>query len=141
MSFELPPTRIKRKYKCASCDHNTVNPRVHLKHRIDAHGHKLKIVECPLCVYACQYRQKLNRHLRLVHHYPQPGQHSDSQNLNNQDFFQDFIFQSPSLQQTCSTAPSSATMVYNDDEPIDLSFPQELKQLIHYLHEQERFSL
>lgn len=67
----LPPTKIKRQYKCSICDHLTVNPRVHLRHRIDAHGHKVKIVECPMCVYACQYRQKLNRHLRLVHHiYP-----------------------------------------------------------------------
>lgn len=64
----LPPTKIKRKYKCLNCDHVTVNPRDHLRHRIDQHGHKLKIVECPLCVYACQYRQKLNRHLKLVHH-------------------------------------------------------------------------
>src|SRR5699024_5848958 len=31
------------------------------------HGHKIKIVECPYCVYACQYVQKLQRHLLLVH--------------------------------------------------------------------------
>lgn len=63
----LPPTKIKRKYKCAQCNHSTVNPRTHLRHRIAAHDDKIRIVECPLCVYACQYRQKLNRHLRLVH--------------------------------------------------------------------------
>lgn len=63
----LPPTKIKRKYKCTQCGYTTVNPRMHLRHRIASHGDKIKIVECPLCVYACQYRQKLNRHLRLVH--------------------------------------------------------------------------
>lgn len=64
----LPPTKIKRQYKCAMCPHITVNPRIHLRHRQQVHNDKIRIVECPLCVYACQYRQKLNRHLKLVHH-------------------------------------------------------------------------
>lgn len=29
--------------------------------------HLVKIVECPYCVYACQYFQKLQRHILLVH--------------------------------------------------------------------------
>lgn len=68
----LPPTKIKRKYTCAHCGYVTINPRMHLRHRVIAHGDKIKIVECPLCVYACQYRQKLNRHLKLVHQLDPP---------------------------------------------------------------------
>lgn len=64
---DLPPMKIRRKYQCKLCNLSTQNPRLHLKHRIDAHNHKIKCVECPFCEYACQYRQKLNRHLRLVH--------------------------------------------------------------------------
>lgn len=85
---QLPPTKIKRQYKCTGCDHTTINPRQHLRHRIDVHGHKLRIVECPLCVYACQYRQKLNRHLKLVHHCL-PNQVQARINL---DYQQDFDY-------------------------------------------------
>ena len=64
---DLPATRIRRQYTCTDCGFRTVNPREFLYHRRDGHGHKIKIVECPYCVYACQYVQKLQRHLLLVH--------------------------------------------------------------------------
>lgn len=64
---QLAPMKIKRKYKCKLCNSITLNPRRHLRHLVDAHDQKIKCVECPFCEYACQYRQKLNRHLRLVH--------------------------------------------------------------------------
>lgn len=65
--MNLPPTRIRRQYTCSDCGHRTINPREHLYHRRNFHQHRIKIVECPHCVYACQYLQKLNRHLSLVH--------------------------------------------------------------------------
>lgn len=64
---DLPATRIRRQYNCNDCGFRTVNPREFLYHRRDRHGYKIKIVECPYCVYACQYVQKLQRHLLLVH--------------------------------------------------------------------------
>lgn len=66
---DLPPTKVKRKYECKApqCHFITVNPRLFLRHRSQEHGEKVRIVECPHCIYACQYRQKLNRHLRLIH--------------------------------------------------------------------------
>lgn len=64
---DLPATRIRRQYNCTDCGISTTNPRQFLYHRRDIHGYKLKIVECPYCVYACQYVQKLQRHLLLVH--------------------------------------------------------------------------
>ena len=63
----LPPTKVKRKYVCKKCDFTTINPREHLRHRRDAHGEKVRIVPCDLCQYACQFRQKLTRHLNLMH--------------------------------------------------------------------------
>lgn len=70
VEVELPPTKINRKYACKICPSITNNPRIHLRHLRDVHGQKVKIVECPLCIYACQYRQKLNRHLNLIHRRP-----------------------------------------------------------------------
>lgn len=67
LSGGLGPTRIRRQYNCESCSFRTINPREFLYHRRDFHGAKVKIVECPYCVYACQYFQKLQRHILLVH--------------------------------------------------------------------------
>ena len=64
---DLAPTRIRRQYTCEQCEFRTVNPREFLYHRRDEHQAKVKIVECPYCVYACQYFQKLQRHILLVH--------------------------------------------------------------------------
>lgn len=64
---QLAPTKIRRQYSCTDCDFRTVNPREFLYHRRDVHNQKVKIVECPYCVYACQYFQKLQRHILLVH--------------------------------------------------------------------------
>lgn len=64
---DLPATRIRRHYTCTDCSFRSTNPREFLYHRKDGHGYKIKIVECPYCVYACQYVQKLQRHLYLVH--------------------------------------------------------------------------
>lgn len=124
----LPPTRIKRKYKCANCEHTTINPRLHLRHRIQVHGQKLKIVECPLCVYACQYRQKLNRHLKLVHHYLSPNQANKERTSDNDYCYQNYPFQQLPL----ASMDGGASMVYNDEQPLDLSYPPEIKQLIQY---------
>ncbi|RWS26307.1 zinc finger protein Xfin-like protein, partial [Leptotrombidium deliense] len=66
-SDNLAPTRIRRQYTCHDCGIRTVNPREFLYHRRDVHNQKVKIVECPYCVYACQYFQKLQRHILLVH--------------------------------------------------------------------------
>ena len=63
----LPPTKVKRKYVCKNCSFTTFNPREHLRHRRDIHNEKVKIVPCYKCQYACQFRQKLNRHLNLMH--------------------------------------------------------------------------
>lgn len=136
MSFDynLPPTRIKRKYKCTICEHTTINPRIHLQHRINVHGQKLKIVECPLCVYACQYRQKLNRHLKLVHHYLLPNKPTKNQSSDD-DCLQDYLFTNPlPIPPPSSSIGSSASMVYEDEQPLDLSYPPELKQLIQYMN-------
>uniref|UniRef100_A0A6G1SKF3 C2H2-type domain-containing protein n=1 Tax=Aceria tosichella TaxID=561515 RepID=A0A6G1SKF3_9ACAR len=64
----LPPTKVKRKYVCKNCSFMTYNPREHLRHRRDVHNEKVRIVPCFQCQYACQFRQKLNRHLNLMHH-------------------------------------------------------------------------
>lgn len=66
-SSQLPPTRIQRKYECKLCNVETFNPRQHLRHKQQVHGEKVRIVECPKCQYACQYKQKLNRHMHLIH--------------------------------------------------------------------------
>lgn len=176
----LPATKIKRQYKCNECGHATVNPRAHLRHRVDVHRHKIKIVECPECVYACQYRQKLNRHLRLVHHrapnqVPRPSpatsdnrrqqQHHQQQPPRLQQQHQRNIQQSmfsPSLsvpdvppasllqglqalrdlQHIFATSlpifnnvfanqpPATGLNDTSHDEPVDLSYPAELKLLI-----------
>ncbi|RWS11843.1 zinc finger protein Xfin-like protein [Dinothrombium tinctorium] len=67
LNDNLAPTRIRRQYTCNDCGIRTVNPREFLYHRRDMHNQKVKIVECPYCVYACQYFQKLQRHILLVH--------------------------------------------------------------------------
>ena len=67
LNQKLAPTRIRRQYTCPDCEFRTVNPREFLYHRRDVHSQKVKIVECPYCVYACQYFQKLQRHMLLVH--------------------------------------------------------------------------
>lgn len=64
----LPPTKVKRKYICKQCNFLTFNPREHLRHRRDVHHEKVRIVPCFQCQYACQFRQKLNRHLNLMHY-------------------------------------------------------------------------
>lgn len=192
----LPPTKIKRQYKCTSCDHTTINPRQHLRHRIDVHGHKLRIVECPLCVYACQYRQKLNRHLRLVHHCL-PNQVQARLNLMSQQEFEfgpatsgdersgaitsiasnlqqqnqlssrqdsypysqiEFLRQlgqqlydletkeqqvdrlkCPMLHSIHAYASQLVTPEGSDDEPMDLSFPVEIKQIMRSFEGQPHY--
>lgn len=110
----LPPTKIRRQYKCSTCNHQTYNPRQHLRHRAREHKDRIRIVECPLCVYACQYRQKLNRHLKLVHNR-----------------LPDQLARGPSVS-LYNYQPGQTMDFYNnqDDQPVDLSFPKELKQLI-----------
>lgn len=65
----LAPTKIRRTYTCVkdACMFRTSNPREFLYHRRDVHNEKVVINECPHCVYACQYTQKLRRHIQLIH--------------------------------------------------------------------------
>lgn len=101
----LPPTKIKRQYTCPepSCSIKSDNPRTHLRHRRDVHDHKIRIVKCTKCQYACQYKQKLTRHLRLIHkvrpngqpilespNYELNGNISAQPDLNNNNINMDF---------------------------------------------------
>ncbi|XP_075992062.1 uncharacterized protein LOC142987286 [Anticarsia gemmatalis] len=65
--FELPQCKIKRNYNCTKCTFYTQNPRAYLVHTRDAHFVKLKIFDCPHCVYASKHHQKLIRHIKMVH--------------------------------------------------------------------------
>lgn len=64
---DLPECKIKRNYSCASCDYFTQNPRHYLYHLRDVHNEKVKIYECPNCLYASKHYQKLLRHSKMVH--------------------------------------------------------------------------
>ncbi|XP_021182842.3 zinc finger protein Xfin [Helicoverpa armigera] len=70
--FELPQCKIRRNYNCTKCTFYTQNPRAYLFHTRDAHFVKLKIYECPHCVYASRHHQKLMRHVKMVHGEPKP---------------------------------------------------------------------
>lgn len=63
----LPQCRLKRNYTCVHCGFNTQNPREHLYHLKDEHGERMKVFECPRCIYASKNQQKLIRHARMVH--------------------------------------------------------------------------
>ncbi|XP_066972811.1 zinc finger protein 142-like isoform X4 [Macrobrachium rosenbergii] len=63
----LPQCRLKRNYSCLHCGFNTQNPREHLYHLRDEHGERMKVFECPRCIYASKNQQKLIRHARMVH--------------------------------------------------------------------------
>lgn len=179
----LPPTKIKRQYRCKRCEYATVNPRCFLKHRIDTHADRIRIVECPLCVYACQFRQKLNRHMRLVHHRlphqipqiinsidnranqmnslndnphdmpsnsrsrprRQQRQRQQSQQENIMSLFAAYL-QMISLNNLLPLTPDISAFVsqltpvlneHDDEEPVDLSFSTEVKQLIKLLGSQK----
>lgn len=150
----LPPTKIKRQYKCGTCPHVTINPRDHLKHRKYVHGEsKIKIVECPLCQYACQYRQKLIRHMKLVHkdflpnsvHMIRQSRQMGSQsspssppwyNFQNEQFLHPTSSPPswPSIQNNYSNDGDNL-VVFNEtnmdaDEPLDLSYSPETKKLL-----------
>ncbi|CAG9858694.1 unnamed protein product [Phyllotreta striolata] len=64
---ELPDCKVKRNYTCVGCDFFTQNPRVYLYHLRDVHHEKVKIYECPNCLYASKHFQKLLRHTKMVH--------------------------------------------------------------------------
>lgn len=64
---DLPECKIKRNYSCATCDYFTQNPRLFLYHLRDVHKEKVKIYECPNCLYASKHFQKLLRHSKMVH--------------------------------------------------------------------------
>lgn len=66
---QLPDCKVKRNYTCASsnCDFFTQNPRVYLYHLRDVHAEKVRIYECPSCLYASRHFQKLLRHSKMVH--------------------------------------------------------------------------
>ncbi|XP_044268724.1 zinc finger protein Xfin isoform X2 [Tribolium madens] len=64
---DLPECKVKRNYSCASCDFFTQNPRHYLYHLRDVHEEKVRIYECPNCLYASKHFQKLLRHTKMVH--------------------------------------------------------------------------
>ncbi|XP_026737686.1 uncharacterized protein LOC113500940 isoform X2 [Trichoplusia ni] len=64
---ELPQCKIRRNYICTKCKFFTQNPRAYLIHTRDAHFVKLKIYDCPHCMYASRHHQKLMRHVKMVH--------------------------------------------------------------------------
>ncbi|XP_065164637.1 uncharacterized protein [Atheta coriaria] len=64
---DLPECKVKRNYSCAICDFFTQNPRSYLYHLRDVHHEKVKIYECPNCLYASKHFQKLLRHTKMVH--------------------------------------------------------------------------
>ncbi|XP_023954751.2 uncharacterized protein LOC112058272 [Bicyclus anynana] len=65
--FELPQCKIKRNYNCTKCTFYTQNPRAYLVHTRDVHFERLKIYDCPYCIYASRHQQKLTRHIKMVH--------------------------------------------------------------------------
>ncbi|XP_072393379.1 uncharacterized protein [Diabrotica undecimpunctata] len=67
LNKELPDCKVKRNYTCVGCDFFTQNPRVYLYHLRDVHNEKVKIYECPNCIYASKHFQKLLRHTKMVH--------------------------------------------------------------------------
>lgn len=64
---DLPECKIRRNYSCGSCDYFTQNPRHFLYHLRDEHKEKVRIYECPNCLYASKHFQKLLRHSKMVH--------------------------------------------------------------------------
>lgn len=64
---ELPQCKIKRNYACSKCSYYTQNPRFYLYHLKNVHKEKIKIYECPSCLYASKHSQKLQRHVHMVH--------------------------------------------------------------------------
>nr|XP_018912996.1 PREDICTED: uncharacterized protein LOC109041199 [Bemisia tabaci] len=64
---ELPQCKIKRNYTCTHCNYYTQNPRFYLFHLKNVHKEKIKIYECPNCLYASKHSQKLQRHVHMVH--------------------------------------------------------------------------
>ncbi|XP_045511451.1 zinc finger protein Xfin-like [Colias croceus] len=65
--IELPDCKIKRNYSCTKCKFYTQNPRAYLLHSRDVHFERIKIYECPYCIYASRHNQKLIRHVKMVH--------------------------------------------------------------------------
>lgn len=66
-SKDLPDCKVKRNYTCSTCDFFTQNPRVFLYHRRDVHQERVRVYECPNCLYASKHFQKLLRHRKMVH--------------------------------------------------------------------------
>ncbi|XP_022820453.1 zinc finger protein Xfin-like [Spodoptera litura] len=70
--FELPQCKIRRNYNCTKCTFFTQNPRAYLVHTRDAHFVRLKIYDCPYCIYASRHHQKLVRHVKMIHGVSKP---------------------------------------------------------------------
>lgn len=66
-SKELPDCKVRRNYTCPCCDFFTQNPRLYLYHLRDVHNQRIKVYECPSCLYASKHFQKLLRHSKMVH--------------------------------------------------------------------------
>ncbi|KAJ3657195.1 hypothetical protein Zmor_016214 [Zophobas morio] len=70
---DLPECKVKRNYSCSSCDFFTQNPRHYLYHLRDVHEERVRIYECPNCLYASKHFQKLLRHAKMVHDAAAPA--------------------------------------------------------------------
>lgn len=73
----LPQCKVKRNYACSKCSYYTQNPRSFLHHQKNVHAERLRVYECPHCLYASKHSQKLQRHIHMVH---QPSTEKDSVN-------------------------------------------------------------
>ncbi|KAJ3634226.1 hypothetical protein MTP99_011128 [Tenebrio molitor] len=70
---DLPECKVKRNYSCSACDFFTQNPRHYLHHLRDVHEERVRIYECPNCLYASRHFQKLLRHSKMVHGDDEPA--------------------------------------------------------------------
>lgn len=61
----LPQCKTRRNYSCSKCTFHTRNSRDYLEHSRDVHFERIKIYDCPHCVYASRHHQKLVRHMKV----------------------------------------------------------------------------
>lgn len=104
----LPDTRIKRNYGCNRCGYHTTNPRNYLHHCRDVHGDKMRIYECPKCIYASKHLQKLQRHITRLH---------DAMESNNSAIESNSSYSSP-----MKISPAESPQEFQTKDGISTSF-------------------
>lgn len=118
-SKDLPDCKVKRNYTCSSCDFFTQNPRVFLYHLRDVHQERVRVYECPNCLYASKHFQKLLRHTKMVHgsnkaaelkakKRPPPGSSSAPSPTN-------IVAASSSVEEDVEVS------LHDEDDPVDVS--------------------